>query len=943
MSVSSPFLSFPLRDARAWLPGGVARCQLAIVLALVVFPAWAAGWEGVVRDPGGNPVSGATVTLETASGFALATTLSDSEGQFRLPLIPGGALRAVVRAAGFASAERLLAAPGDPAEALPALDIRLPVAPLAQSVTVTAERGQLVEASEAAAVVSVVDLQQGDRGPLATIGNALDGQPGILVQQTTSGQVSPFLRGLTGYQVLNLVDGIRFNNSTFRSGPNQYLAFIEPSQAETIEAMLGPSSTQYGSDSLGGAINVLTRRPRFASGSGWEWHGDLQAMAASADASGYLNGQVSAGSSRQSLLAGATGRKLNDLRAGGGLDSRNVYTRFFGMDAGQVRSLVGNRLQDSGFEQFGFHGRYAARLTEQQDLTVWYQHGEMQNVRGYKDLLGGRGRMIQDFSPQVLDFLYGRYEKRQWGFLDTLTSTLSWNRQQDGTRQQTLRSTGTITEDESTVRMAGYAGQATTHIGSRQSIVFGAEFYDEAIDSARMNRNPVTGATQVARGLYPNGSSYRTTGLFVQDRVELWRDRLSVLGGLRFTRIGAQTFAARNVGPDGASLGVADSAEVFRDLTWNVAATLRVLSWLRLHALTGRGFRAPNMNDLGALGLNDLGYEIPISQALAAGALLSTSGADAALSQGVQAQALRAESLQNYELGLQVGSGRWVGRAQAFLSDLNDPIVRRTLLFPAANVPTSLAGVPVSANVPTPAQAAQGVVTVSTPFDRQAVKAFVNDGASRYSGFESSLTGQLHPNWRLDANYSFIAGRDLNPNRNIRRLPPQMARVALLYVPTGRRPWLQVAARMAGAQNRLSGGDLDDERIGASRRRSDIADFFWGSRNAALLSAGADGIPGNADDLFTPTGETLLQIQNRVLPLGATVNGVTVLNDSTRVPLYLSTAGWFTVDVQGGLPLTERWNLTFGVQNLLDRNYRMHGSGVDMPGLHAYTGLQVRW
>jgi outer membrane receptor protein involved in Fe transport len=284
--------------------------------------------------------------------------------------------------------------------------------------------------------------------------------------------------------------------------------------------------------------------------------------------------------------------------------------------------------------------------------------------------------------------------------------------------------------------------------------------------------------------------------------------------------------------------------------------------------------------------------------------------------------------LYNYEFGVRLRTGRnTTARVQAFDSELQDPIVRRTLLFPADRVPAALAGVTLRPIEPTAAQRAAGLTTVApVGIDSRALKAFVNDGRSRYYGIEAnwssaSLARIGSGTVSLEAGYFYILGRDLNPNRNIRRLPPQQGNVRLRY--NRSRYWFETSVVAAGAQSRLSGGDADDERIGASRSRADIAAFFNGSRIAPFLTAAG---------VFGPTGETLAQIQDRVL------QGVTAL--TARVPLYGSTAGWATWNVYAGYRIGEHVTWNAALLNVLDRNYRVHGSGIDSPGVNAYTALR---
>jgi hemoglobin/transferrin/lactoferrin receptor protein len=893
-----------------------------VLFCLFCTPSFAETLTGTVRDKSGSPIAGATIQLiPSRSGLGLSPVLfqtrSDAAGAFTLEQESFSSLRVRIESAGFEAREV-------PIESS-RLDIQLSPASLYSSVTVAASPTSRVveETTDSAQLAIVRTKDQLTEQPLPTLGHALAQEPGVLLQQSTYAQVSPFLRGLTGYQVLNLMDGIRFNNSTFRSGPNQYLAYVEPTQAQRVEALLGPAGTAWGSDSLGGTIHVLTTQPSFSAGSR-EIHGNLQLGAASADLSSNASGQLSLSTERFFLLGGLSGRLHNDLRPGGGVDSRNVFRRFFNLDNDTIRDLIGNRQQDSGFRQYGAEARFAVRLRPDQLVTFNYQRGVQNNVRAYKDLLGGLGRVISTFEPQELNWAYVRYEKLGLGVLDSLSGTFSFNGQTDGGRRQNLSFNDPITTDFARVNVFGYTGQATLHRGTRLLASFGGEIYDEHIDSTREVRNPLTGVVTRPRPLYPDNARYGNYGVFTQGSYQL-TSSLRAAAGLRFTGVRFATQENR-------SFQIPESSQWFRDVTFHSSLQWQMTSTFSLHGVVSRGFRAPNLNDLGALGLNDLGFEIPAADVLSAGALLAADANEGALSTGRQVTSLSAESLMNYEFGMKFRARRFYGRAQFFDAELYDPIVRRTLLFPADRVPTTLAGLAVTPIPPTAAQRQQGVVTVATANDPRAVKAFVNDGRSRYYGVETLGRITLTTALSLEGNFSYIVGRDLNPNRNIRRLPPAMGAARLRYAPSGRRPWVEFSMTAAGEQTRLSGGDRDDERIGASFRRSDIASFFRGSRAAEFID------PGTA--IFRPTGETLAQIQNRVLPIGATINGVRVVDDNSRVPLYTSTAGWAVFHIRSGIPLGERWQLNAALENLLDQNYRYHGSGVDAPGINAWLGVR---
>ncbi len=128
-------------------------------------------------------------------------------------------------------------------------------------------------ADETLASVTVITRQEIERRQVQSVQEVLRGVPGLGV--TNSGGLgkatSVFLRGTNSDHVLVLIDGIRVGSATFGRTAFQ---LIPIDQIERIEVVRGPRASLYGSEAIGGVIQIFTRkgggalRPRFSAGGG---------------------------------------------------------------------------------------------------------------------------------------------------------------------------------------------------------------------------------------------------------------------------------------------------------------------------------------------------------------------------------------------------------------------------------------------------------------------------------------------------------------------------------------------------------------------------------------------------------------------------------------------------------------------------------------------------
>jgi hemoglobin/transferrin/lactoferrin receptor protein len=480
-------------------------------------------------------------------------------------------------------------------------------------------RGRII--SEEPDPISVLDQQALLGRAPSVLTEALREEPAVHIQATTTGQGSPYIRGLTGSAVLNLVDGMRLNHAIYRSSPNPYLALVDPYVVDQMTIVRGPQSVRYGSDGMGGVIEVISRRPKFDSDE-WEFGGAFSARASSADEGLGGRAEIVGGKSGAGGRLGLTYFNANDLRSG---SERQVPTAYdwFGVDAGFTFEFAPKNLSSLDF-----------------------QYVRQPETPRYDQLVAGYGQdepssAVWNYEPLERLFVRAGHEVEDiaTGVVDRLQFDFAYQHIQDGRRTRDLGSP-VETREQNESELFGLLVRGTSLVSERLILEWGADAYQDEVGSSRRATNLLDDTSSLVPSRYPDGSTMDSYGIHLHAGYELV-PTVKLTGGLRYSSFDIDVAATELT--DRTQLDI-DDVTAAVGVVWAVRPDVLLLTNFR------NGFRAPNIFDLGTLG------ERPGNRF------------------NIPSDDLDPEKLYSADLGVRLLGDRGQGELFAFYSDYEDKI-----------------------------------------------------------------------------------------------------------------------------------------------------------------------------------------------------------------------------------------------------------------------------
>lgn len=446
---------------------------------------------------------------------------------------------------------------------------------LLSEVTVTATRTS-EEVKDLPQAITILPADSIVRLQARTPNQMLREEPGIYSVQVAA-QGSPIVRGQIGNRVLYLWDGIRINNGAIFGGPNGFFNQVPVGSVERMEVIRGPGAVQFGSDAIGGVINVMTRGPQdFAHDV--QQGGELEYRFGAVDHENTGLANYWLATRRFTLMANFSGQDVDDYR---------------------VPHL--GIMKNTGFASYGGSVSFGFKLTDKDSIHASYIQNRRVDVATYSQ---------SKLNPSGVPRITGPLEQRGIAKIDYVrTNSGRWSDElrlyaysqfYGGVRDQTVESAKAFTRTRTDAGQDVWGGGAQNASRWKQvKLIYGSDYHTESLKSDKRlyTTSKGTGGEVVT---IPNGNvppgNYNVYDMFGIAQIQVVR-RLIASAGVRYETTRLISFPR----PEDALIPftVRDLTldKRWNAVTWNAGAVYHATNELSFNVNIATGFRAPTFND----------------------------------------------------------------------------------------------------------------------------------------------------------------------------------------------------------------------------------------------------------------------------------------------------------------------------------------------------------
>ena len=381
----------------------------------------------------------------------------------------------------------------------------------------------------------------------ANTADLVESAPGVYMQKSQAGGGSPNIRGFEANRILLMIDGVRLNNAIFRSGHLQNILTVDDHFIHKVDVLLGPASLHYGSDALGGVIQMSTKE--FLPGLNKTTH--LVNLNADHARSGFNSSYgIAVQRKNWSSFTGLSFKSSGDLRMGrnrfhGYEDWGKVHV-YQDPDAPADTTAIFNEnpnIQPGvGFQQFSFIEKIQYRRKKSL-YTLNIQHsqtGQVDRFDRLNDVTDGSPKFAEwYYGPEIRTLVsFGQYTKRPGSLADLVRQNISYQNQQESRHTRKYQSLDRENREES-VHALEHSLFLSKEVDGDRKLTYGTNvWYNYVSSEARLqhldaNLNELTSETTSTR--YPDGGSdYLSAAVFVSLEKEFENGNVAQAGA-RYT------------------------------------------------------------------------------------------------------------------------------------------------------------------------------------------------------------------------------------------------------------------------------------------------------------------------------------------------------------------------------------------------------------------------